>query len=241
MKLIKKILFKLFGISAYLSIISRVYLILVNKKLIRADDKYFLHDLIKKDDHCIDIGANLGYYSVLLGKIASKGKVYAIEPVPLFLTILNKNIKRFKVSNVAVYPYALGENDGETIRMHTPIVDGVFRHGLTKISEDKSPNTTSYTVTMRNPTTLFQSLKKLDFIKCDVEGYEDKIIPLFQDIIQQHKPIIQIEINSNNKASLIPLVESWGYTAHLLKEKNLVAYNNSKQQIGGDVYFMPNA
>lgn len=239
MKLLKKILFRLLGINTYLSIVSRVYLILVNMKLIRADDKYYLHTLIKETDHCIDIGANLGYYSVLLGKIAKKGKVYAIEPIPLFLNILKKNIGRFQINNVTIYPYALGENDGESINMHTPIVNGVFRHGLTKIGTTEATDKTSYSVTMRNPKALFQSLPQLDYIKCDVEGYEDKVIPLFDELIHQHKPILQIEISSKNKDNLIPLIRSWGYTAHVLNENKLVPYKGTKQLIEGDVYFLP--
>lgn len=77
--------------------------------------KLFL-DALKPGMIVFDIGANVGYYSVLASKMVGvKGKVYAFEPDPNSVKLLKKNIALNKCRNVVVVPYAVGGKDGAAI------------------------------------------------------------------------------------------------------------------------------
>ena len=112
MKLIRKILIKILGIEGYIKLASRVYLKLVRHGFLKKQypELFYLKKIIKPGDVCIDIGANLGYYSTLMSHLAGKnGKIYAVEPIPMFYNIWIKNVKQSGYKNLELFPYALGD------------------------------------------------------------------------------------------------------------------------------------
>jgi FkbM family methyltransferase len=243
-KKLRALMLQTLGTERYLSLVSQVYIRMIRAGMMKAKypELFHLKQLIKPGFVCIDIGANIGYYSTLLSELCGKdGKVHAVEPVKLFQTIFTKNIRSFDCKNVTLHPVALG-GSASTITMGTPMIDGVFRHGLTHVveeSEDVSKMHT-YTVEMCEPDTLFANLERLDFIKCDVEGYEVYLMPHFVKIITRFKPLIQIEISSeDHRKTIMALFAPMGYKPYrlhngameMLTEKEALAYN------GGDFYF----
>ncbi len=107
--------------------------------------------------------------------------------------------------------------------MGTPIVDGIFRHGYTKVVEDDGfEYSDKYTVEVKNPGNIFGNLDKLNFIKCDVEGYENHIIPLMYEMIQKHKPVILIEFGSpENKRNITKKLMDFGYEVYSVSKSEL--------------------
>ena len=228
MLLIKKLLLKLLGLPAFLRLVSKTYLILYFKNLLNKkihNEALYLTQFIRKNWVCIDIGANLGYYSIPLGKlVGEKGTVYSVEPIPLFVEILTANIQRYNLKNIHILPYALGDNNSGTIQMGTPEIDGMFRHGYTKVLEKQDYTyAKTYNVPLRNPIDLFKDLTQLHFIKCDVEGYETHILPHFKEILLQFKPILQIEIVPiKNKKILFQFFQELGYQLLVLQDDKLI-------------------
>ncbi|MBK8806685.1 MAG: FkbM family methyltransferase [Bacteroidales bacterium] len=108
---IRKILFKILGLKLYLRVISRIYVSLIMKGKLKKEypEIHYLSAIVREGYVCIDIGANLGYYSSVLSSIVKKtGHVYAVEPIPLFGKIWKKNVKVSRYSNLTLLPYALG-------------------------------------------------------------------------------------------------------------------------------------
>lgn len=63
---------------------------------------------------CLDIGANIGYYTLLESKIVGKnGRVIAIEPSPVNFPQLQKNIKIQDASNIEAHQLAGGNINGK--------------------------------------------------------------------------------------------------------------------------------
>ncbi len=246
MKHLRKLLYRILGFKAYLRLISKIYIILIRWGFFK--DKYqelhYLKKIIKPGYVCLDIGANLGYYSYFMCMhTGQKGKVFAIEPVPLFRQILEKNVSKSKFKQLCILPYALGESE-QTITMGIPIVDGIIRHGMTHIlSNDwKSEKTLAETfeVMMKVPDRLFENLERLDFVKCDVEGYEYIVLSNMLNTLSKHKPIIQCELSNQNKVQTINLLKQNGYETYILFNNELI--NRSIDQlieIKQDVYFVP--
>lgn len=242
MSTLRKVLFKTLGAKKYLEYISRVYIRRIEKG--KYKEKYpelhFLKQFIRPDFYCVDIGANLGYYSYFLAKYAHQGKVWGVEPVPLFANVLKKNCS---FSNFIHVPYALGAENMH-ITMHTPVVNGVFRHGLTKVdtsnTQVQDPRYT-YHVEMKTPDELFQNLPRLDFVKCDIEGYEYVVFQNFIQTIKKHLPILQIEIQSQSREKMYALLNPIGYIPHKLEqEKWTLLLFQDYLTYAQDIYFLPN-
>lgn len=189
----------------------------------------YLKAVIKNGWYCIDIGANLGYVTVPLSNLCGReGKVIAVEPVQTFVDLLTINVKKYAKDNVEILNYALGKNDKEKITMGTPVIKGIQRHGFTKIVESSGefPYGSTYEVQMRNPMNLFKDIKQLDFLKCDVEGYEIIIIPEMKDLINKFRPMILIEFGTTeSRETLAKFFYEISYTAYHVKEKELKSIN----------------
>jgi FkbM family methyltransferase len=240
---LKHYLFKLLGPKNYLGFISKGFFAMYNLGFLKGKPEfynhYFIQNLINKGDTIIDIGANLGYYTVLFSKLCgSKGHVYAIEPVDLYRSILKSNIGGLK--NVSILPFALGKENGKKIAMGIPLSTSNFRHGLTRVLNESEKNTYTHTFTaeMRQPVDLFNNLERLDYIKCDVEGYEIVVIPEMIPLIEKFKPIIQLETGGNTRKELTELLNQKGYKDFFVDNNNLVPLISAEQAFTGDVIFM---
>ncbi|MCU0422197.1 MAG: FkbM family methyltransferase [Bacteroidia bacterium] len=245
-KLIRAALLKWLGYERYLQLVSAVYIQLIKAGFYkqRYAELFYLKQLVKPGFQVVDIGANVGYYSVFLSLLTGEsGRVYAVEPVELFAKVFTKNINKFALDNVTLFQTALGDKQGKLL-MGTPIVNGVFRHGLTHILDDTESREGMhvYEVPVQVPDQLFNQLSKIDFIKCDVEGYEVVLMPLFVETINKHKPILQIEISgSDNRTKIFNLMSSIGYEYHILNEQGLrkLSFEQALDSTKDDFYFMP--
>jgi FkbM family methyltransferase len=131
--------------------------------------------LIKKDNICLDIGANEGYFSMLMSKLVGEnGKVYAFEPQTRLLPILFKNINQNGLFNCTICNIGVG--DGRSKK---------------KISLFPSNNNAASSIV--RPYKFFNrteeiyifdidyilgklNTNKVDFVKIDVEGYEYEVV-----------------------------------------------------------------
>lgn len=242
-KKLRSLLLKSLGTESYLGLVSSAYIRLISAGFLK--DKYpelfYLKELVKPGFVCVDIGANVGYYSVFLSQHAgSEGRVYAIEPVPMFGNVFLRNTEKFALNNITLYRCALGSERKE-VTLGTPMIDGVFRHGLTKIIENnQEENAQTYSAQMEIADQLFEPLNKIDFLKCDVEGYEVVLFPQMLRTLERCKPLIQIEISSEeNRNKLMKLLQPLGYKVYKLQQNALVEMNTNEalQYENGDFYF----
>ena len=64
---------------------------------------------------------------------------------------------------------------------------------------------------------LFADLKRIDFIKCDIEGYERVVIPELQPLIERHHPTVLIETDGETRQEIIKMFSQMGYRAYMLE------------------------
>lgn len=243
MKELRKFLVRTLGFKNYIRLVSRLYLLMVRAGLLQKKypELFFLKKIIRPGFTCIDIGANLGYYSTLLSRLVGpQGKVLAVEPVPMFQEIWKQNVKLSGVSNLTMWPYALG-GQNTRIKMGTPERDGLLHHGMTKIMSSAQDNyARTYQVEMKIPDELFINLNRLDFVKCDVEGYEYEVFRHMQETLRKFKPLIQTELNgAENRQQVAALLTGIGYAAYRLSPHQTLLPCNAVQLLAhqGDFYF----
>lgn len=243
MKSIRKLLVKIFGINTYLKIVSKIYIFLVKNGCLKKKypEIFNLKNIVKHDFTCIDIGANLGYYSYFMSKYAGKnGKLYSVEPIPMFANIWKSNMKSSD-TNYKLFQVALG-GENKIVQMGIPERDGVLRHGLTKITSSAEEKYVSFfDVEMKIPDELFADLTKIDFIKCDVEGYESIVFDNFKKLISKHRPLVQTELSGiENRLHVIELFKEMNYSVNVLEDEKLIPISeNDIKVVNQDFYFIP--
>ena len=140
-------------------------------------DRCFHH--IKNRKHtAIDVGGHCGFWSYYLG--GNFKKVYAFEPVEIFRECFKKNIPH---ENIELLPVALG-NENRFVSMNVELENTGATHVSAKINNSNKVE-----------------LKKLDdyeysnvdFIKIDVEGYENQVVLGAKETFIRNKPIIIVE------------------------------------------------
>lgn len=77
-------------------------------------ERLFINSFLKPGDVFIDIGANIGLFSLIAAKrIGNSGKVYAFEPNPIVSTRLAENIKLNRFNNIIRIQAAISDEEGE--------------------------------------------------------------------------------------------------------------------------------
>ncbi|PLX11829.1 MAG: hypothetical protein C0594_03160 [Marinilabiliales bacterium] len=126
--------------------------------------------------------------------------------------------------------------------MGIPVVDGVVHHGMTKVINGKTANIVdSFDVIMKVPDKLFSGLSRLDFVKCDVEGFESFVFSNFVETLTKFKPRVQSELSGKeNREKVINLFKSLDYTVNILANNSLRELNESEYHaFNQDFYFLP--
>ena len=158
-------------------------------------------------DSCIlDVGANIGFYSVALGSAirskAGRGIVLAFEPHPGNFKRLQENVELNQLSSyVRSHQFGLSDSN-ETLKL---VLREDFQNGSTtgnasiSTSEqfDKGFERISIEVKPFDEIAddLLPEIARLSFIKVDIEGHEDFFLRGCRKTISTHRPIILTEIN----------------------------------------------
>lgn len=150
--------------------------------------------VIRPSDTVFDIGANMGWYTVLASSILQSGKCFAFEPNP---ELLERTVKHIELNglqdNCQFFNVALSEQPG-SVTLH------VYKrgHGLSSIQPVSKDKFTPIEVEATTVDLIIEkhSIQAVDFIKMDVEGAELMVLLGSQGLLkQQNPPIWVMEIN----------------------------------------------
>jgi len=151
-------------------------------------------ELSKDSKVVIDVGANIGLYSLIAAKTNPKaGRVFAFEPVPSNVKLLKSNIKLNPESSskITVVPSALGEDD-RTIEIFIS-KKSVGNHSVGGGRGRGYGDATQVAQTSLDNFTKRQKLKKVDLIKIDVEGYDGYVLKGALKTIKASQPALMVE------------------------------------------------
>lgn len=242
-EIVKKFLFNILSFKQYLSLLSSVYFILYNLGILKYWSQfkyhYFLKSVINKNDIVIDIGANLGYFSKPFSKwVGLSGKVYSVEPVKPVREVLKRNVRN--LSNIQIFPYALGTED-KKIRLgnDTRMNKGFIASGVHTVIDNNSGHATDeFEAEMRKGSVLFDKLERLEFIKCDVEGYETVIIPELKNLLLKHQPALLIETRREKRKFILEFLAGIGYSGFVLENGKLFIAQELESKTEDDILFV---
>ena len=180
--------------------------------------------ILKNPETIIDIGANYGTYSFFLSKLYPQAKIIAFEPSTSSYRILMKIKRAFGLSNVFPIKKGLGEKEEEkeiVMPMHYTIIAYVAEKGSKK---GKGDNSESIQITTLDSFVKRNKITNIDFIKCDVEGFELFVFKGARKTLRKHKPLVFVEIEERhtkkykiNPQEVLKFLKKIGYRAYSIK------------------------
>ena len=226
MNRIKQILLSVLGEKKYLSLLSSSFQKIYKTELTGKNyqDIYFLKNLIRPGDYCIDIGAHLGYFTLEMSRLCGNdGHVFAIEPMSKFFNTLRGMVGNKKLENITLYQHAMGA-DSEYVEMGIPRVNNVKKFAYARVMKTSTFLEYVESEKVKNETgdRLFLDLPRLDYIKCDVEGLEYEVFASMTRTLATHHPILLCELfERGQRIKLFELIRPMGYQAYTLNDGRL--------------------
>ena len=118
----------------------------------------------------LDVGANLGWYSLLLGKRYPEARIHAFEPEPRNLALLRENVERNGMGNVDVHAMAVAESPG-TMKLYPYAEKNMGRHSLLPINNEEAVEVRTVSLDAFLDERGIAP-EEVSFVKVDIEGYE---------------------------------------------------------------------
>jgi len=145
-------------------------------------ERYLIADLVRPGDTAIDVGANIGYYTLMLSSLVGPtGQVLCFEPEPDNLSELRRNVHLNKLANVKVIEAAVGETNGQC-----HLTRGI--NGM--VCENGNSDLEVKIVALDSVIDL-----RIDLLKIDVEGYEGHVLAGAERLIREHRPAMFVEVH----------------------------------------------
>jgi FkbM family methyltransferase len=147
-----------------------------------------LHELVHPGDWVLDIGANVGQYTLRFSELAgANGRVFAFEPIAETAAILAAMAGRARHRNISVLGVAVSDRAGE-VRLHVPRSrEGLPDYFQSRVCADG--DRTAFSLTLDD----FQFSHPIALVKIDVERHEVAVIRGMLQLIGRDRPILIIE------------------------------------------------
>lgn len=149
---------------------------------------------LKKDQIVLDLGANIGYYSLLARSVVGPGgKVFSFEPSTENTSLIKKSIDANKFENITVVEAAVSDHDGYGSLFLSPYYKSehsVFEYHYSS-GDHKGDTQKIKLVTIDS---FLENLgdPSVDVIKMDVEGSEKKALDGMKKTIEFNKKLTLI-------------------------------------------------
>ncbi len=172
-----------------------------------------------RDKVFVDIGANLGYFSLLAAKAGAKA-VYAFEPIPYTFEILQKNIVRNHCAHcIRPFQCAIGNQNGTfSITMnlgpknHADYLCGAERHPW------KARRKVQVPVLRMDEFVRQEKIAEIGILKSDTEGYDFNVLLGAEETLRRFRPILILEVQDmylqkfhSSEAQLLEKIKELNY------------------------------
>lgn len=208
-------------------------------------------ELAKNSQMCFDIGANIGYYSLVAKVFNPNVKVHGFEPLPSANKYFKINVQLNKFGHIHVHQVALTNFNGRA-KFYSNL-NPRFPNEKDHLYGDNSLNTEAtgniakiefdvITQTLDDFVSKnLSSNEKIDLIKMDTEGTENLVLEGGSNVLMLHRPVIMCEvIKGFIERELEDILRKFNYIYYEVKEKVLVKVDSLKVESGKtDFFFVP--
>lgn len=144
-------------------------------------------------DVMLDIGANIGWYSLLVASINKTASIHAFEPIPSTFKRLTDNCFLNNAKSISLHNFGFSSEPGSFPFYLYP--EGTGNASIRNLADREDAQVINCELkTIRDFCLDLPPDSSIDFIKCDVEGNELFVFHGSSDVLQKHKPILLVEL-----------------------------------------------
>ena len=185
----------------------------------------FLEAVIKPGWCVVDVGANIGYYTLLAAQqVGPSGAVYGFEPSGPVFEQLQRNIELNSMTWAHPVKVALGDTEGTAT---IPVPERWNQH-LQGVNVQWKGHTEHIPMTTLDNFLRNAGCSRVHLIKADIEGYEPHLLDGASHTLEEWRPILMLELNPLTLArygfdphDLLSRVELHGYRIFRLRRRKL--------------------
>lgn len=157
----------------------------ISKQLMTRGDReqehaFILREVLKPGMTVFDLGANIGYYSVMMAKlVGTDGKIYAVEPFPANYHLLNLNLRLNKMEGVVdTANIGIGGKTGKESLFVSSFSNchSFVKEDLNAGSESATDPSTKIQVPVLTIGDFSKGKRHIDLVRMDIEGYEVEVL-----------------------------------------------------------------
>jgi len=178
----------------------------------------------KEPQTILDIGGNIGYFSLYFSKKFANSQFHCFEPIPNTFNYLQKNIILNNSQNIKCYNLGLSDKKQSIEMFYNPKGSGAS--SLRDICEKDYVKKVSCNFSTLDDFVKENNIKNIDFIKCDVEGAEKLVYEGGMETLAKYKPVIYSEMLRKWSAKfnyhpndIINLLKTIGYECYAISSK----------------------
>lgn len=186
----------------------------------------FLKKRVKEGSVFVDIGANIGLFSLTASKlVGNKGSVISFEPFSKNYDSLHTNISLNRFTNIQIEQVAIGDTIENTTLYYN---EKEKNFGMVSMNEtDYSIKEKTTVITLDSYVTK-NKIDAIDFIKIDIEGNEFSALNGMKTVLTNLNPILLIEILTDVELKqIVPYLKSFGYKKYYLTDNSEVSEINT--------------
>jgi FkbM family methyltransferase len=163
-----------------------------------AASKQAFLDLIDDGDIVIDVGANIGEYSLIAAqKVKQNGKVISIEPLKSTAQTLTQNFQLNNFTNFEVISKVIG-NENKKVNLYKQLAGGTMGFVDSTLIGRKFEKTDEVEMTTIDEILSTRNIENVKVMKIDIEGYEFELLKGAKNSLKNKKitnMIIEVHIN----------------------------------------------
>lgn len=181
-----------------------------------------LESLVQPGDVVVDVGANIGYYTLLFARrVGAQGRVYAFEPAPDNCALLQANVKRNGYENVCVEQKAVSDKNGSAV-----LELSNENYGDHRLKNGHAP-AQALRVETTTLDAYFQDIPaKLCLVKMDAQGSELRVLRGMKSVLARAAPLTLaleffpagLEQQGDDPADLLELLRAHNFTLQEISE-----------------------
>lgn len=168
------------------------YEYLIARQLPEMEELKIFFNLVGEQGTFIDVGANVGWYSILAAHAGAD--VYSFEPIPRTYERLCNNVKLNALSKINTFNIGIGDNVGTEIFYFNQRASGASSRVNLEYLSDGLEQEIKCGIDSLDHILLKENVRKIDLIKCDVEGGELFVFRGAINIIQSFRPFVISEM-----------------------------------------------
>jgi FkbM family methyltransferase len=182
-----------------------------------------IQQMLKPGQVAVDVGANRGVYTYITSvRVGREGHVHAMEPFPGNCARLQTIARRR--GNITVHKLAVSDHSGRGV-LRIPVHHGHPIDALASLEPRQGPAGESCMVSVSTLDELLNGGRRVSFLKCDVEGHEQKVFEGAARILRRDHPVVLTEVEQRHRddpiASTFALMADAGYRGWFITEGGL--------------------